>query len=53
MDFREPFSPIRIGHEELKNRIALAPTGTGAEDDDGGVRERSIATAQDEEKTDD
>ena len=37
MDLDELFSPIRTGHKDLKNRVALAPTYTGAEDDKGGV----------------
>jgi 2,4-dienoyl-CoA reductase-like NADH-dependent reductase (Old Yellow Enzyme family) len=52
MDLDELFSLIRIGHKELKNRIALVPTGTGAKDDRSGARTRFSATVHDEEKID-
>jgi 2,4-dienoyl-CoA reductase-like NADH-dependent reductase (Old Yellow Enzyme family) len=37
VDLDELFSPFRTGHKDLKNRVALAPIYTGAEDDKGGV----------------
>lgn len=42
MDLDELFSPIRIGHKELKNSIALTPTDTGAEDDKGGLTDQFL-----------
>ncbi len=35
-------SPLRIGHLELRNRIAMAPMGVEIVDGDGHVRERVI-----------
>jgi len=40
--FKLLFSPIKIGAMELRNRIVMAPMGTGFGASDGAVTERSI-----------
>ena len=42
MELDELFSPIRIGHKDLNNRIALSPTDTDAEGDKGGVTDKVL-----------
>ena len=36
------FEPINIGHIEVKNRIAFAPTGMGTAGADGSMTDQSI-----------
>jgi len=42
MDYSVLFSPIGIGEQGIKNRIAFAPTGMGAADEYGGVTDQVL-----------
>ena len=42
MEYSELFSPIKIGKQEIKNRIAFAPTGMGTADEQGGVTDQVL-----------
>lgn len=42
MAYSELFSPITIGTQEIKNRIAFAPTGMGTADELGGVTDQVL-----------
>lgn len=42
MDYAKLFEPIMIGKQEIKNRIAFAPTGMGTADEVGGVTDQVL-----------
>ena len=41
-DYSALFEPIMLGKQEIKNRIAFAPTGMGTADENGGVTDQVL-----------